>query len=44
MLMKMTSKTFLYQYAGQIINLNDNAVTKPTTGDLVVITYKGFTI
>lgn len=37
-----TSKTFLYQYAGQIINLNDNAVTKPTTGDLVVITYKGF--
>ena len=37
-----TSKTFLYQYAGQIINLNDNAVTKPTTGDLVVITYKGY--
>lgn len=37
-----TSKTFLWSYGSNVITLNDNATTKPTTGQSVVITYRGY--
>lgn len=36
------TKTFLWKYGSQIITLNSNATTKPTTGDNVVIIYNGY--
>lgn len=36
------SKTFLYQFAQRVINVNRSATVTPEVGDLVVITYKGF--
>lgn len=36
------TKTFLYKFGSQIITLNPNATTKPTTGQNVVCVYKGF--
>jgi len=34
--------TFLWSYNSNIISLNFNATTKPTTGDTVVLSYVGF--
>jgi len=37
-----TSKTFLWSYGSNVITVNDNATTKPATGNAVVITYRGY--
>lgn len=37
-----TSKTFLWSYGSNTITVNDNATTKPVTGNTVAINYRGY--
>lgn len=37
-----TTKTFLYKFGENVISVNPNATTKPTTGDTVATLYLGF--